>query len=276
MKISHNLLALQAHRHLKATQDSLEKVVQKLSSGLRINTAADDAAGLAISERMRAQISSTEQATRNANYALNLLQTAEGSLNQISGILIRMRELAVEASAATMTDEDRSYAQQEFDTLRNEITRIAQVTEYNAQKLIDGSLSSSGVRFQIDINNVQGEDWYRVTFNDMTASGLQLHNVDLSTVSGAQSAIAIIDSAIDLKDTERIKIGSYIDRLTSTIANLQVGYENLVASESQIRDADIALEMAEFVRNNILMKAGVAMVAQANMLPETVASLLKG
>lgn len=275
MRINHNVLALQAHRNLLATQNSLDKAVQRLSSGLRINSAADDPAGLAISEKMRAQVASTEQAIRNANYGVNLLQTAEGALNTIDEKLVRMRQLAVQAANGTLTSEDRAYADTEFQALKSEITRIAEVTEYNDTKLIDGTYSSTGVTFQIGVNNVATQDRLTVKLNDMTATALGIAtSTTISTVGGAQSAIATIDSAINSKDTERAKIGADIERLGNTIANLQISHENAVASESQIRDADIALEMSNFVRAQILMRAGVSMMAQANMVPQTVAGVL--
>lgn len=274
LRINHNVLALQTHRHLLTTQNSLDKAVQRLSSGLRINSAADDPAGLAISEKMRAQIASTEQAIRNTNYAVNLLQTAEGALNTIDEKLVRMRQLAVEAASGTLSDEDRAYADTEFQALKSEITRIAQVTEYNSKKLIDGTYSITGITFHVGINNVSGQDKFTVTLNEMTASGLGIAALTISDIDSAASAISTIDVAIKSKDTERAKIGANVERLTNAIANLQISYENAVASESQIRDADIALEMANFVRANILMKAGVAMMGQANMLPQTVAGIL--
>ncbi|RKY67613.1 MAG: flagellin [Candidatus Latescibacterota bacterium] len=276
MRINHNLLALQAHRNLQLTQRALDKAVQRLSSGLRINNAADDPAGLAISEKMRAHIASLEQATRNANYGMNLLQTAEGAMSVIDEKLVRMRQLAVEAATGTMSDEDRTYADTEFQALKSEITRIAQVTEYNGKKLLDGTFSVGNV-LHIGIHNVDNKDKLTVDLNNMTATALGLADaLNISTMAMAQSAITMVDSAIESKDTARTNVGAYIERLTNAITNLQISTENAVASESQIRDADIALEMANFVRAQILQRAGVSMMAQANMVPQTVAAILSG
>jgi len=276
MRINHNLLALQAHRNLQLTQRALDKAVQRLSSGLRINNAADDPAGLAISEKMRAHIASLEQATRNANYGMNLLQTAEGAMSVIDEKLVRMRQLAVEAATGTMSPEDRTYADTEFQALKSEITRIAQVTEYNGKKLLDATFSVGNV-LHIGIHNVDNKDKLTVDLNNMTATALGLADaLNISTMAMAQSAITMVDSAIESKDTARTNVGAYIERLTNAITNLQISTENAVASESQIRDADIALEMANFVRAQILQRAGVSMMAQANMVPQTVAAILSG
>jgi len=276
MRINHNLLALQAHRNLQLTQRALDKAVQRLSSGLRINNAADDPAGLAISEKMRAHIASLEQATRNANYGMNLLQTAEGAMSVIDEKLVRMRQLAVEAATGTMSPEDRTYADTEFQALKSEITRIAQVAEYNGKKLLDGTFSVGNV-LHIGIHNVDNKDKLTVDLNNMTATALGLADaLNIKTMAMAQSAITMVDSAIESKDTARTNVGAYIERLTNAITNLQISTENAVASESQIRDADIALEMANFVRAQILQRAGVSMMAQANMVPQTVAAILSG
>lgn len=277
MRINQNVLALQAHRNLQLTQRSLDKAVQRLSSGLRINSAADDPAGLAISERMRSHIASLEQATRNANYGLNLLQTAEGAMAIIDEKLVRMRQLAVQAATGTMTDEDRGYANTEFQALKSEITRIAQVTEYNGKKLISGeySTAATAISLHIGIHN-ESEDKLSVALNDMTASAIGLAGITIATMGNAQSAMEAVDSAIESKNTARTDVGAYIERLTNAVTNLQISTENTVASESQIRDADIALEMANFVRAQILMRAGVSMMAQANMVPQTVAAILSG
>ncbi len=273
MSINHNVLALRAHRNLLATQGSLDKAVQRLSSGLRINSAADDPAGLAISEKMRAQIASTEQALSNATYAINLLQTAEGATSVIDEKLVRMRQLAVEAANGTLSDEDRAYAETEFQALKSEITRIAEVTEYNGKSLIDGTYSSTGITFHVGIHDTDN-DKLTVTLDKLTASGLGIAALTISDIDSAAAAISTIDVAIKSKDTARASIGANIERLTNTITNLQISHENAVASESQIRDADIALEMANFVRSQILLRAGVSMMAQANMVPQTVAGIL--
>jgi flagellin len=263
------------------TQNTLDQAVTRLSSGLRINYAWDDPAGLAVSEKMRAQISSITEAERNANYAINMFATAEGALAVIDEKLIRMRALSVEASNGTLTSLDRSYLDVEFQQLKSEITRIAGVTNYNGLYLIDGTYSEGapgpggqGIKLHIGTFNVLNQDYYYVNLGDMTSSGLGLSTVDLTTTATAQSAIDTLDSAINSKDSQRTDIGSYVSRLLATVQNLQVSKENMVAAESTIRDADMAEEMAAFTRAQILMQSGIAMQAQANAVPALVSKLL--
>jgi len=255
----------------------MDQAVNRLSSGLRINNAWEDPAGLAVSEKFRAQIASMVEAERNANYGINLLATAEGALSVIDEKLIRLRALAIQASNGTLTSLDRSYLDVEFQQLKSEITRIANVTNYNGLQLLDGTYSTgtTGIKLHIGTYNVSNEDFYYINLADMTASGLGLGNsVLLTTTANAQSAIDIIDSAINIKVTERTRLGSYVERLHKTILNLQVSQETATSSESQIRDADIASEMSAFVRSQILMQSGVSMLAQANQLPAIVSSLI--
>jgi flagellin len=273
-RINHNILAMTAMRNIWNTQNDLDTALTRLSSGLRINYAWDDPAGLSVSERFRAQISSMVEAERNANYNVNLLATAEGALSVIDENLNRMRSLAIQASNGALTSLDRRALNVEFDQLRSEITRIAQTTNYNGLALIDGTYSSTGIKFHIGTYNNRGQDYYYVTLNDMTASGLELSGLDILNTATAQGAIESLDVAIDLKDTERTRLGAYVSRLQSTILNLQVSRENATASESQIRDADIAAEMSNFVRAQILMQTGVSMLSQANMVPQVVAGLV--
>jgi flagellin len=273
-RINHNILAMTAQRNIWNTQNSLDRAVTRLSSGLRVNYAWDDPAGLAVSERFRAQISSMDEAERNANYDINMMQTAEGALSVIDEKLIRLRALAVEASNGALTDTDRASLDVEFQQLVSEITRIAQVTNYNGLNLMDGTYSSTGIKFHIGTYNVSGEDYYYVTFNDMTASSLGIDTLDVTGTGSAQSAINALDTAINSKDTERTRIGAYVERLQGTIQQLQIARENATASESTIRDADIAAEMSSFVKSQILMQTGVSMLAQANMLPQIIAGLV--
>lgn len=273
-RINHNVLALTAQRNIHSTQLSLDTALTRLSSGIRINYAWDDPAGLAVSERFRAQISSMEEAERNANYNINLMATAEGALATIDDTLVRMRALAVQASNGALTSEDRSYLNTEFAQLRSEVTRIANTTNYNGLYLLNGSLSTTGVKFHIGTYNTSGQDYYYVTLNDMRGSALGLDTLSLADTANAQSAITSLDTAITTKDTERTRIGSYVERLQHTVLNLQIQRENAVASESQIRDADIASEMSNFVRAQILMQTGVSMLSQANMVPQVVAGLV--
>ncbi|MCB2212754.1 flagellin [bacterium] len=273
-RINHNILSLTAQRNLQTTQLDMDTALTRLSSGLRVNFAWDDPAGLAVSERFRAQIASMEEAERNANYNINLLATAEGALQVIDEKLVRMRALAVQASNGALTSEDRSYLHTEFDQLRSEVTRIANTTNYNGLYLLDGSLSSTGIKFHIGTYNTRNDDYYYVTMTSMTANALGIDGLSLADTASAQSSITTIDSAITTKDNERTRIGSYVERLQNTVLNLQIQRENATASESQIRDADIAAEMSNFVRAQILMQSGVSMLAQANQVPQIVAGLI--
>ncbi len=273
-RINHNILSLTAQRAIWKNQNDLDKAVQRLSSGLRINNAWDDPAGLAISERFRAQIASMDEVERNANADINLLQTAEGALATMDEILVRMRALAIEASNGSLTSSDRSSLNVEFQQLSSELTRIAEVTNYNGLYLLNGSFSSGGIKFHIGTYNTQNQDYYHVTFNKMTASALGLNGLTLTTTANAQGAIDSIDVAINSKDTERTRIGAYVERLQGTLSQIMYARENATASESQIRDADIAAEMSQFVRSQILMQTGVSMLAQANMVPQLVAQLI--
>ncbi len=274
-RINHNVLSLIAQRNIWATQNQLDTAITRLSSGLRINYAWDDPAGLAISERMRAQISSMEEAERNANYNINLLATAEGGLQVIDEKLIRMRALAIEASNGALTSLDRQALDVEFQQLKSEVDRIALTTHYNGNYLLNGDYSSgSGVKFHIGTYNIAGQDYYFVNLSDMRASALGLTGVNLQNTISAQNTIGSLDAAINLKDQERTRLGSYVERLQNTILNLQIQRENATQSESQIRDADIAAEMSDFVRAQILMQSGISMLSQANMMPQVVAGLI--
>lgn len=278
LRINHNVPSLAVQRALSTTNRELSKAVERLSSGLRINKAWDDPAGLAVSEKFRAQISSMVEAERNASQGINLLATAEGAMAILDEKLIRMRALAVEASNGTLTSLDRSYLDVEFQQLKSEITRIAEVTNYNGLSLLDGTYSqgstAGGIQLQVGTYAIDNVDTYQITINNMTASALGLGSVDLTDTAAAQSAITLVDSAINTKDTERTRIGSYVERLQYTIQNLQVAHENAVDSESTIRDADMAEETSAFVRAQILMQSGVAMLAQANQIPQLAINLI--
>lgn len=279
-------------RNIQQSQQSLDKAVNRLSSGLRINNAWDDAAGLAVSEKFRAQIGGMEEAERNANYNINLLATAEGSLQVIDEKLVRMRALAVEASNGALTSTDRQFLNVEFQQLKSEITRIASVSNYNTLNLIDGSLSSTNtdavfganqsattnstnaLKFHIGANNVQGSDYYYVNIGGATASHLGLTESNLLDTAQAQASIDTIDAAITSKDTTRAFIGAAVERLQNNILELQISKENAQASESQIRDTDIAAEMSNFTRAQILFNSGISMLSQANSVPSMVAQLI--
>lgn len=273
------------------TQRDLDVSVTRLSSGLRINHAWDDPAGLAVSEKFRAQIAGMVEAERNANYNINLLATAEGALAIIDEKLIRMRALAVQASNGALTASDRSYLNLEFQQLKSEITRISNVTNYNTFHLLDGSLStntpgnlqgnqstgtanSSSLKFHIGANNEVLNDYYYVNLGGTRAQDLGILNTVITDTATAQAAIDTLDNAIISKDTARTFIGALVNRLQNTINELQVSHENAQASESQIRDADIALEMANFTRSQILFNSGISMLTQANQIPQMVAQLI--
>ncbi|HEB85172.1 MAG TPA: flagellin [Bacteroidetes bacterium] len=274
-RINHNVLSLIARRNIWTTQTDLDNAIVRLSSGLRINYAWDDPAGLAISERFRAQIASMNEAEKNANYNVNLLATAEGALQVIDEKLIRMRALAIQASNGSLTSLDRSALNVEFQQLRSEITRIASTVNYNGVYLLNGSLSGgTGLKFHIGTYNTRNQDYYYINLADMRASALGLSGLSITNTLNAQRAITSMDSAIDTKDTERTRIGAYVSRLQNTILNLQISRENAVQSESNVRDADIAAEMSNFVRSQILMQTGVSMLAQANLVPQIVAGLI--
>ena len=274
MRINHNILSLTAQRNLNANQGQLDSAVNRLSSGLRINQAWEDPAGLAISERFRAQITGLQEAERNANYDINLLQTAEGALSVIDEKLVRLRSLAVQAANGSVTDGDRAIVDTEFQALKSEITRIASVTNYNGIKLLNGDYSNTTIRFHIGINAVANEDYYDINLLEMTTSSLGLDGINVTSTTSAAAALTALDNAIESKDTERTRIGSYVERLQNTILNLQISHENATKSESQIRDADIAAEMSNFTRSQILMQSGVAMLAQANQVPQMVSQLI--
>ncbi|MEW6181615.1 MAG: flagellin [Bacillota bacterium] len=269
MIINHNIMALNAWRGLGQTDSALGKSLEKLSSGMRINRAADDAAGLAISEKMRGQIRGLSQAVRNAQDGISLLQTAEGALNESHSILQRMRELAVQSANDTNTSADRSQIQQEVNQLINEVNRIGANTEFNTQKILDGTLDSKLIH--IGANSGQN---LSITIATMKAGALGVSGLNVSAQGSANHAITLVQSAINKVSTERAKLGAVQNRLEHTIANLGVASENLTAAESRVRDVDMAQEMMLFTKNQILVQAGTVMLAQANMAPQSVLKLL--
>ncbi len=270
MIINHNIPALNTYNRLVGNNTAVQKNMEKLASGLRINRAGDDAAGLAISETMRAQIRGLEMATKNAQDGISLIQTAEGALQETHAILQRMRELAVQAANDTNTDDDRQALQQEIDQLIQEIDRIANQTEFNTEKLLDGNFS--GKIIHIGANAGQN---ITISIADMSATGLSVDTIDIATQGGADTALDTLDAAIKTVSEERSKLGAYQNRLEHTINNLSTSAENLTAAESRIRDVDMAKEMMEFTKNNILAQAAQAMLAQANQLPQGVLQLLR-
>jgi flagellin len=276
-RINHNILSLQTQRAIHQTQLDMDNAVKRLSTGLRINNAWDDPAGLAVSERFRAQIASMVEAERNANYDMNLLATAEGALSVMDEKLIRMRSIAVEAANGAITDSDRGFLDTEFQQMKSEITRIANVTNYAGLFLLDGSYTATnpnGFKFHIGTYNTFNNDYYYVELHKMDSEALGLNDSNLLTTASAQAALMNMDVAIQSKDSERARLGAYVNRLQNTVLNLQVSRERATASESEIRDADIAAEMSEFTRSQILLQSGVAMLSQANMMPQIIAGLI--
>ncbi|HCX61780.1 MAG TPA: flagellin [Clostridiales bacterium] len=279
MRIQHNLNAMNSLRQLGTNNTNTGKNLEKLSSGFRINRAGDDAAGLAISEKMRAQINGLEMASKNAEDGISLIQTAEGGLNETHAILQRMRELAVQASSETNdATDDLSNIQKEIDALVKEVDRISDSTKFNKIDLLDGTLSGSGngITFQIGANNT-GYEQVELTIGDMSAgaSGLNITGISLATHADARDAIDVLDTAIGKVSTERANLGAMQNRLEHTVNNLGVTSENLTAAESRIRDVDMAKEMMAYTKNNILTQAAQAMLAQANMQPQGVLQLLQ-
>jgi flagellin len=272
MIINHNLNAMNAHRQMTGNTAASGKSMEKLSSGLRINRAGDDAAGLAISEKMRGQIRGLDQAGRNAQDSISLLQTAEGALNETHSILQRMRELSVQAANDTNVSADRTAIKSEIDQLNKEIDRIASQTEFNTQKLLDNTFSSK--QFQIGANKGQT---ITVSISGMSSANTALNttSIAVSTTALSNTAISTIDSAIAKVSTERSKLGALQNRLEHTINNLGTASENLSAAESRVRDVDMAKEMMSFQKNNILSQAAQAMLAQANQQPQGVLQLLR-
>jgi flagellin len=278
MRINQNIAAFNSYRNLTSTNVAMGKSLEKLSSGFRINRAADDAAGLVISQDLRAQVSGLRQATRNAQDGISVVQTAEGALNEVNTMLQRMRDLAVQSANGSNSSSARSAAESEFTALRDEITRLGSSTTFGNLNLLNGGSSggvnfASGVAFQIGANS---GDTLTVTINPLNqgSSVSALGAASVASATGASAAIASLDSAISEVSTLRGTLGAVQNRFESTINSLQVSTENVAASESRIRDTDMALEMTTFTRNQILTQAGTAMLGQANQLPQGVLRLL--
>ena len=293
--INHNMAAMNAARNLNEHYSRLYRSTQRLSSGLRVNTAADDAAGLAIRELQRAEIATLRQGSRNAADAISLIQTADGALQVIDEKLIRMKELAEQAATGTYDSTQRLMIESEYQAMASEITRIANATAFNGVKLLDGTLSgiphdgtglvSKGqLKIHFGPSNHSAEDYYYISIGCATASAFGLGNQSypadagfcVSTQSAAQHALDAINLAIVSKDKIRAALGAIQNRLENTITNLNIQAENLQAAESRISDVDVATEMTEFVRNQILTQAAVAMLAQANSLPRMAMNLIGG
>lgn len=296
LTINHNLLSANVARNLSSSYSSLSTSTERLSSGLRVNSAADDAAGLAVREIMRAEISSLNQGVRNANDAISMIQTADGALGVIDEKLIRMKELAMQASTGTYSSDQRLIIDSEYQAMASEITRIANATDFNGIHLLNGNLSGASsthngagvtstgpMKVHFGTSNDSSEDYYYVSINSATASALGLglgaastDGKSISTQELAQKALASLDKAIVSKDKIRANLGALQNRLENTITNLSIQSENTSAAESQISDVDVATEMTEFTRQQIKVQTAVAMLSQANSLGKLALQLIGG
>jgi len=274
MVVQHNITAMNSQRQLGITTDLQAKSSEKLSSGYKINRAADDAAGLAISEKMRRQIRGLSQASDNAQDGISAVQTAEGALNEVQDMLQRMNELTVKAANDTLTSSDRTYIQAEVDQLISEIDRSATSTTFNEQSLLDGNFTGKKLQVGTEASSM---NQITISIAAMTASGLKIKDVKVTGDSGkvAREQIAIIKSALNMISKQRADLGAIQNRLEHTIKNLDNITENTTAAESQIRDTDMAEEMVRYSNNNILAQAGQSMLAQANQSNQGVLSLLQ-
>jgi len=270
LAIKNNLMAVNAARHLGNSYDALAKSVERLSSGLRINSSRDDAAGMAVRELMRADIAVIKQGTRNAEDGISMLQTMEGALSTIDDILIRMQALAEQAATGSYSSAQRYIMHQEFDQLRQEVDRIAQGTKFNGIKMLDNSNTISIQFGELTSDKID------ITGSIMTSAstGLKLTGLAIDDPASAKAALTTLDSAIGSKDTARAKFGYKMNRLENTINVLRIQAENLMAAESRVSDVDVATEMAEITRNQVLAQAGISMLAQANMMPQMALKLL--
>ena len=272
MVINTNVLALNSHRAMKLVGTNIARSSERLSSGLRINRAADDAAGLAISEKMRAQIRGLNQASSNAADGVSLIQTAEGALQEVQDMVHRMRRLTLQAGNDTLVQADRDLIQLEVSQLLAEIDATAARTQFNGRTLIDGT--AQGLHLQIGANQDQG---MFVSITAMTVAGLGLTGTNIAVAYGSDAAAFLdrMDEAIDRISSQRAHLGAYQNRLEHTIRNLDVSAENLSASESRIRDADMAHEMMKLTQNNVLAQAAISMLAQGNQAPQNLLQLLR-
>lgn len=269
LAVNTNVGSLNAQRNLSKVGRDVNQSIERLSSGLKINSASDDAAGIAVAEGLRAQIGGFSQASENANDAVAMLATAEGAYNAISDIMVRMRELAVQSSTDTLTNKERAYIDTEYQDLSAEITRISDVTEYNGISLLNGESGdgAGNMVFQVGTRN-SANDQITIELKDQDATALSLNTTAVDDLANSQAAITAIDAAIDTLATDRATLGSTSNELTLAVDNLANTIENLSAARSQIEDADIAAESAEFTKNQVLMQAGVSMLSQANSTPQ--------
>ncbi|MFN9703915.1 MAG: flagellin [Planctomycetota bacterium] len=273
LRVNTNVTSITAQRSLSTVTDRLTGNFRRLSTGLRISTAADDAAGLAISERLRSQVRSLEQARRNASDGISLMQTAEGALNEVNSILIRLRELSIQSSNGSVSGQDKETLDQEFQNLVNEVDRIARSAEFSGIKLLDGSATS--VMFQVGLGTTSGIDQLAVSLSPTLSTTLALNSLDIGSGGATTTAITNIDAAINTVSALRGTLGAVQNRLASTINNRAITTENLTSAESRIRDVDVAFETAQLTRNNILQQASISVLSQANAQPQAALQLLQ-
>ena len=275
LRINTNMAAISANRSLTRISEEQSKVYQRLSSGQRITQAGDDAAGLSISENLRAQVRSMTQAERNANDGISFAQVAEGGLSEIGNIMIRMRELSVQAASDTIGDKERGYINQEVQSLMQEVDRIANVTTFNGTPLLNGQSSKDTLEFQVGTRNDEADRiQFNTSENDVRAQALGIDGMDYSTIDGAREAIDKVDDAIGRVFNSRARLGAMQNKLHATVNNLGIAKENLSQARSRIADTDIAAETSELVRGNILQSAGISVLAQANSAPMGALKLL--
>jgi flagellin len=268
LTIKNNIMAANAARYLGTSYDALARSVERLSSGLRINSAKDDAAGMAVRELMRADIAVLQQGARNAQDGISLLQTMEGALQTIDNCLVRMKQLAEQAATGSYSSAQRVIMNSEFSEMAEEIDRIAKSTDFNGIKMLNNSAA-------VSVHFGDSTDKIEITGSKMTKSGLGITSLSISSAASAKAALGTLDSAISTKDSARAKFGYKMNRLESTGEVLAIQAENLMAAESRISDVDVASEMAELTRNQVLAQAGTAMLAQANSIPQMALTLLR-
>jgi len=272
LAIKNNLMAANAARHLGTSYDALAKSVERLSSGLRINSAKDDAAGLAVRELMRADIAVIQQGARNAQDGISMLQTMEGAMATIDDALIRMQQLAEQAATGSYSSAQRTIMQNEFDEMRQEIDRVAGATKFNNIAMLNSATGTVSIHF-----GELATDKVDIATSDLTSAsgGLNITELTIANTTSAKSALTRLDTAISTKDSARAKFGYKMNRLESTVSVLNVQAENLMAAESRLSDVDVATEMANMTRNQVLAQAGTAMLAQANSMPQMALTLLR-
>ncbi|OFZ22795.1 MAG: flagellin [Bdellovibrionales bacterium GWB1_55_8] len=275
LRIATNMASIAANRALQRTSSEQSKTYTRLSSGQRITQAGDDAAGLSISENLRAQIRSTTQAERNANDGISFAQVAEGGLSEIGNIMIRLRELAIQAGSDTVGDKERSYINTEVQSLVQEVDRIANVTSFNGTPLLNGQNSKAELEFQVGTRNDEADRiLFNTSENDVRASSLGVEGLDYETIDGARESIDRVDEAINRVSGSRARLGAMQNKLHASVNNLGITKENLSQARSRIADADVAAETSELVRGNILQQAGISVLAQANSAPMAALKLL--